>query len=366
MNNENMMHFALCTDKNYFMPCGIVMISICENHKNIPICFHIVLTNEEEQTPSTKELEDIVKRYGQKLNIYEIKADDLADFKCNGLSYISTSAFTRLLLADIIPIGISRIIYLDCDTIVDGSLLQMWNTKLPKGCCVGAVRDAFGTLAIQHAAIGTSVGIPYVNSGVLLIDLDLWRTENYSKKCAELARHKKYPLLDEDVLNDLFQNNIFLLPFQYNLQVHFYVNNNVNWAVETSDLPELKQALKKPIIIHYVSRIKPWNSLACLKREVWEKYYNLSSWKSTLVLDYNASASEEFDLLLSKEKELSKYETKLFVYLFRSLCDFYECVCRMRNRKKIVNAVSKIIMLLTCFFDKIYNFNFKRLNKKTY
>lgn len=356
------MHIAFCTDCNYFMPCGVAMTSICENHRDENIEFHIALTYQENETHSTDVLESIARKYHKGINIYKIPAEKLKDFQCTGMQYISTSAFTRLLLADIVPSNVHKLIYFDCDIIVNGSLLPMWNTELPEDCAVAAVRDAFGGLAKQHVAIGTPISVPYVNSGVLLMNLDLWRNNNYSSKCAELARNKQYPLLDEDVLNDMFKEKIYLLPFQFNTQTHFFVNQNVNWAVDTTDIPALSEAIKEPVVIHYVSGIKPWNSDVCIRREVWQKYYDLSPWKDEK-LGFSAKKQDEISLLLSRLGTLSKNEPELFVKIIQPSCLYYETACKMRHRKNFISFMSSVLSCATKLLDRIYRHNLRKLKK---
>ena len=70
-----MIHIACCTDDAYTEPCGILMISICENKGNESIHFHI-LTNTI-LSSNEKILRDIAKRYGQVISIYKVNENNL-------------------------------------------------------------------------------------------------------------------------------------------------------------------------------------------------------------------------------------------------------------------------------------------------
>lgn len=37
------MELVMCTDKNYVMPCGVMLYSICQNNQDVDITFHIVI-----------------------------------------------------------------------------------------------------------------------------------------------------------------------------------------------------------------------------------------------------------------------------------------------------------------------------------
>jgi lipopolysaccharide biosynthesis glycosyltransferase len=84
--------------------------------------------------------------------------------------------FFRLLAPYVFP-DVERVIYLDADTLIIGDLAQLWRQRLD-GYAAGAVRDLFPTFrdAIEHLdELNLSAETPYFNTGVLLINLDLWR-----------------------------------------------------------------------------------------------------------------------------------------------------------------------------------------------
>ncbi len=88
--------------------------------------------------------------------------------------------YFRCLLADLLPADVTRVIYLDADTLVRSDLTALWRTDLA-GAPVGAVVDSLGTVrgAIDRwRELGLDGDSPYFNSGVLLIDLAAWRARD--------------------------------------------------------------------------------------------------------------------------------------------------------------------------------------------
>ncbi len=87
-----------------------------------------------------------------------------------------SSSYLRLLIADILPQRITRAVYLDSDVLVRRDLSPLFDTPL-NGAVLGAVRDyAIATTTHPWAGLETHTGShPYLNAGVLVIDLARWR-----------------------------------------------------------------------------------------------------------------------------------------------------------------------------------------------
>lgn len=121
---------------------------------------------------------------------------------------VTTGVYARLMLGELLPAGWDRVVYLDCDTITRHSLADLWTTDL-HGRLLGAVRDDYvPTLASPYGLPtwqqdGLNPGLPYFNSGVLLIDLDAWRRERVGEHAIEylLAHRDDIRLFDQDALN---------------------------------------------------------------------------------------------------------------------------------------------------------------------
>ncbi len=277
---KDVMHIAMCSDSNYAMPMGVAMISICENNQNSEIVFHLVITDEGEDNEARDKklqpLREIGERYGQQVVFYSISQEQLAAFKCTGVGYISTTAFARVFLPEILSTDISRVLYMDCDIAVDGSLLPLWQTVMPNDCPLGAVIDANSQLCEYRLKIPQ--GISYYNSGILLMNLDVWRREAITQKMVDCAVAYQYPLLDQDVINVVLQGRILPLPVTYNFQILFYFGGPDTWHVDNVITKEIHATLEKPVLIHYLTPNKPWSNEFCPHREVWEKYCDMSPW----------------------------------------------------------------------------------------
>ena len=96
-----------------------------------------------------------------------------------------------------------KILYLDCDTIVKGSVSELWNTPMGDRYALAGTIDQ-GVYQIHDDYTKSLVygGIrPYLNSGVLLMNLDLMRKKNLDLYAIKLVNETFYSFPDQDVLN---------------------------------------------------------------------------------------------------------------------------------------------------------------------
>ena len=164
-------------------------------------------------------------------------------------------SFYRCVLASILPSTISRVIYLDSDTLVLGSLKELWDTNLNQLALAG-VQDTVSPNPSYFERLQYAPSYNYINGGVLLLNLAYWRKHNIEQQC--IKYYQQYPdriiLNDQDILNALLYDQKVLIDIKWNVQDDFYRNNRYTspaWK------PSYTDAILHPIILHYSGR-KPW------------------------------------------------------------------------------------------------------------
>lgn len=166
---------------------------------------------------------------------------------------ISMATYLRLLAPYLIEEA--SVLYLDSDLVVTKDVTELWKTDL-KGHAVAAVRN----LGIP-ATVGESLNwqeqslqknAPYFNAGVMLMDLDRWRTHKLSERVLDNIRTygKYYKFADQDALNAVLQNDWLELGQVWNAQV-----NDAAFIQNPRSINELG-------IIHYTMNFKPWQWVA--------------------------------------------------------------------------------------------------------
>lgn len=357
-----MIHIAFCSDSNYVMPLGVALISICENNRDEDIMFHLVVTDDgkssKESSIKIKPLQDITNKYKNKSKVYYIRQEQLSNFVCEGASYVSTTAFSRIFLPEILPSDVHKVLYLDCDLVCLGSIRDLWEFELTDAFPIGAVIDAIGTSPTVRRNIQTPLTVQYCNSGVLLMNLDCWRKEGLSAKISECANKMKFPLLDQDTLNYFFKDRIKLLPIIYNLQTNFLYRKESHWMIDYIYFDEVKSAIKNPCIVHYVGGNKPWKDEYCPMKDVWRRYFKLSIWADRPEQNHIGTFEESF--IFQKEQAVYWSDPELFKIGINHMCDFLSVAVRIKHKHLLLNVMCRCLSVVT----NIVDYHFIRVNRK--
>jgi len=259
VNHEGAIHVVFCADDAYVMPLAAALGSLVRNHRTQePICAWVISSG-----ISAENRRLVEESVSLKPNWVESDSASLDLFPRSG-GHWSNAAYLRLMLPKWIPEPVSRILYLDCDLIVQGEISELWRTDL-EGHPLGAVVDqGVGTVSCRlglqnYRAIGLDPDAPYFNSGVLLMDLDAFRRENLFARTVEyaLAHLPFVPLLDQDALNAVLSRNWKVLDPSWNWQLKVPLWRE--FGIETGSLP-LGMALEDRKILHFTSCDKPWNA----------------------------------------------------------------------------------------------------------
>lgn len=275
------MDIVICINKQYLMPAGVMLCSLFENNKEEQITIHAMLGEDGDQC--MKPLQEMTERYHQNIRFYDMKDVRTDDFPV-GLyfqePFITKEAYFRLFVMDVLPQSLEKVLYLDVDMVICGSIRELWDTDI-SDVAVGAVPDCFHQDIHETNRIGYEVGLGIFNSGVLLINLNYWRKHDVMKEFVAYAReakdHLKYH--DQDVLNYVFRHCKKELPIRFNLQtIHMYYDRFRYLHFRL--IEEVKEAFRHPVIIHYTGPEKPWyinayHPLTCY----FLKYRQMTPWK---------------------------------------------------------------------------------------
>lgn len=251
------MEIVACFDHKFVMPTGVMIYSICANNREEDINFHLVC-DESVSDKDEKDLTDTISAFESKgVFFYRTKSAMFKEFPICQNGRLPASAYYRLLLTEILPKTINKVLYLDGDCIIRHSLLPLWNIDV-EGYAIAAVPDGRdGDISIYNR-LRYSSQLGYFNSGVMLINLDYWRKNEVVTMFADYVI--QYPdritLADQDVLNVLFCKKKLSIPIKYNLICSFLLRTP-RWVYRKYE-NELREALKNPVIIHFTGNIKPW------------------------------------------------------------------------------------------------------------
>ncbi len=183
-------------------------------------------------------------------------------------SFIKRSAFYRLIIPE--EISDNKCIYLDADTIVCNDLGELYDTDVNDSYLAGV--PAFGIKALENKEeYCKQADLPdldfYINTGVMVMNLDLLRKDNCTDKFLECMKRGMISQ-DQDAVNSVCYGKIKLIPFRYNVMTKY-----ADWDLNDYPASGVKSSIisgwANPCIIHYADRIKPWHTLDCALGDYW-------------------------------------------------------------------------------------------------
>ena len=275
------MHIVLASDNNYAEFVAVVIVSaIANNHDYIH--FHL-LANDIDSATIRLLRAQIPAESGE---LHEYNICDLKErLQVKVPETIAVSSYARLFLPSILPTDIKKIIYVDCDTVIADDISGLWNTELQDNYIAGVL----DTLPNNESKtnIGLPATAPYINAGVLLINLELWRQNQLEQKFIQfLLNHDGHVHHhDQGIINGVCKGKVKIVHPRYNCTSNYY--SHPFWLLQKTNTPfytekEYMQARNSPAILHFTEGFynRPWiaNSLHP-KRSVFHHYHDLTAWK---------------------------------------------------------------------------------------
>jgi len=280
-------HIVYASNNSFTMQTGISLLSLIKNNKDLNICIYILANEISEENRAN-------------LNkIAELHFIDVSDFlnekikKHSIASYANSyDTYSRLWIAEFLPDKISKALYLDGDTIVNGSLAELAQMDIKDYSCAMAkdVRSEKYKKKIKLENI-----YEFFNAGVMLINLDFWREHNIGD--ALLNDIMNFPTVhaDNPAICRVLKGKIKTLPLTFNATPVLRLFNNKSLysiafrskTVFCSE-EELNEAKENPVILHYTNYYlsgRPWYE-DCFDSKglsIWRSYFNESPWANSVM-----------------------------------------------------------------------------------
>lgn len=258
----NLVNVCLSCDDNYSKYAGVVIASILDNLSEKSFANFYILDGN-----ITKENKDKLLHLKQikDCNIEFIQVDE-SKFEVykqiNTHKYITLPSYYRLKLSELLP-NVDKIIYLDCDMIVNSDITELFNIQLGDNI-IGGVLDT----RVKHKKKWKNTN--YINAGMIVFNLAKIRENKIEDKFVEYTKQntKTIETGDQDVINFVLKDKIQILPDDWNVQVS-------GFASRTS-------FTNKPKLIHYIGCDKPWvfASITFFK-DLYFKNLQLTPWALT-------------------------------------------------------------------------------------
>ena len=280
------MNIVYASNDGYARHLGVSLLSLLDHNRAMAeIVIYVLATGMSEENQS--HLQTIADEYQRELVMIE-----MGDLKERFSVPVDTRGFdistmTRLFVAEALPETVEKVIYLDCDTVIIGSMKPFWELSLA-GALVGMALEPTAYEAIR-TEIGLTMDDPYHNAGILLIDLKAWRTEGVQNHLLQYYADKGGNLFacDQDVLNGALKGRIKCLPPQFNFPTNYWyfryeTLRGISASYEQVTKQQFEAAKRRPVVIHYMGDERPW---IAGNRNRFRKYYEIylarTPWQGT-------------------------------------------------------------------------------------
>lgn len=277
------MNILYTTNSKFVGKVAASMCSVFENNKDMEqIVVYIVGQNLSED--ECEKFNYLGEKYHRGIVIIELgDINSYFDFEfdTNGWNSI---VLARLILDRVLPEDVDKVLYLDGDTVNIAPLSDLWKTDM-KGCVIGACIEATVDFS-RRCALGMET-IPYINAGVLLIDLKLWKLKQTGRRILEYYQAHDGNLFanDQDAINGALKNQIYYLPPKYNYYniYWFYTYNTLQCLMKKAyyySREVFDESRRNPAIIHYLGEERPWRAGNKHKYKMfYKKYLNMTPWR---------------------------------------------------------------------------------------
>lgn len=279
MEPTTAMHVACNIDGNYVKYCAVMLTSLLENNRRHPIHVHIISSPLE---PGDRDvLRGIVQgKYGQEISFYFPPASLLDDCRTDETGHISPATYYRLFLTSILPADVRKVIYLDCDLIVNGDISEFWNTDI-SDVSLGCVEDMWSQMPGNYVRLHYDRKYSYFNAGVLLINLERLRSAGFEARAVRYLKEHADELVfyDQDLLNALLHDDKRFVALRWNVQDGFLRRRRTG-RMSDEGVAALEHELLTPVIIHYTGSKKPWQYKSQHPwKHLYFRYLDMTQWR---------------------------------------------------------------------------------------
>lgn len=260
------MNIVYASDDGYCQHMAVSIISLIEHNKTEQINFHILSDDISEDNKN--KLQEMLKFYGRKVNFYPIDGlmEELKD-KIQGLDTgrFRITTLARLLMGSILPETVTKVLYLDCDTVVLRNISGLYNLRL--GNCIAAMAAEPTIYPEVKDTLGLTAEDTYYNAGMILMNLSLWRSEDKESDCFNYYNTMggKLAFNDQDILNYVLKDRIKRVGQTYDFITNYYYYRYSTLVERSSSYARgesrhsFNLAKHHPHIVHFASDERPWN-----------------------------------------------------------------------------------------------------------
>ncbi len=365
------MNILITVNKKYVKQVNILLNSI--QYSNTKENFDIYVLHRDLEKSDWKIIHNNLDLKRFQIHFIHISENEIQQFPVYEKRY-PVEIYFRIFASNYLPHDLERILYLDADTIVINPLKELYETDFEGNYYIAATHVKKVLHKLNEIRLNIKEDEPYINTGVLLINLKALRNIHIEKEVKAFIEknEKKLLLPDQDILVSMFGDKIKLVDsLKYNLGERTLNTYNIN---HPKNQIGLRWICRNTVIIHYFGRNKPWNKqyigrLDCFYHKI-EKIIRKHAKEKVLILScgtgggHNSAAKAIQEDLIDKgiETDFIEYLDIVNQRVRNNVNKLY--IHSTRENGKVFKVVYKLgeIYQKTNLKSPVYALNF--LNKK--
>jgi lipopolysaccharide biosynthesis glycosyltransferase len=246
---ENEFALVFATDEDFALALAVAIRSTLA-HLAPTVTPEIYIFDSNISAASRTRLEKIVAAAGRHGDLRWITiSPQRVEHLSNPYERITVATYSRLLIPELVARHVRRVVYLDVDVLVRQDLSPLFAIDLG-GAPVGAVRDF-----VEHRHL--------FNAGVLVIDVERWRSDGLAERALQLAAETGES--DQEALNTVVQSWCEL-EYKWNVQHGNLFFAGLHGLAERPPATDVIERLyvqrwqlyRNAAILHFVGGVKPW------------------------------------------------------------------------------------------------------------
>lgn len=251
------MNILFTLDRNYLLPLRVTLTSLFINNPNEAFDIYIAADGFTQEDHSN--IHSLCARFHAAY--HPVAVEETWFESAPTLRYYSRAMYYRLLAARMLPETLERILYLDPDMLVIGSIRPLYETEMGDRLYAACIHKGLVDLStpVNKIRLSTYETEGYFNSGMLLMNLPRIRSHVLPQVIFDYVRENRSLLIlpDQDVLNGLYGQHILALDEQrYNYDVRKYRE----YRLQSCGEHDAAWVMENTVILHFCGKRKPWRS----------------------------------------------------------------------------------------------------------
>lgn len=294
------------TSNLFAEPCGVSIASLFHNNTRFNKITVYIIEDQISEENKTR-FYALAEKYSRTIQLIPTP-NPITFFGDNRFTFHSLGhTFGRMIVGQLIPESVNKVICLDSDMLILESLESLWNEDMGDNYLAGV--DSAPGVAMMKKSLKIEPGTLYCNGGFFIVNLEQVRKDHIEEKYKTYIQSifdQKVSLAayEEEVMNKCAYPKVIRLPPQYNLMTVNIVMDYDSFvkfrcAVNYYTREEMKEACAHPVIIHAINtfyvqkRIWEKNSDSPYATE-YRKFRILTPWKSEPEIEIKRTKKQVF------------------------------------------------------------------------